>query len=748
MAAAKASQASAAAALDGAKANLDVLKAQKDEAARQRNELVTAQAMAERNLSFTRVLAPFDGTVGNKAAQVGNLVQPGTRLMALVPLDASYVDANFKETQLANVKPGQKVDVSVDALDGKVVEGVVSSVSPASGAAVLAAAARQRDRKLHQGRPAGRGAHHIPRGGAETGPAPVRPLGRRDRPYPRSRHAGADAAWGAGARSLRDSKPEAVTSAAPAIRPGGASPATDLIVAPAAPAQRDFSLKRVAAFIFMVFGMFMAILDIQIVSASLSQIQAGLSASSDEVTWVQTSYLVAEVIMIPLSGFLSRVVSTRVIFTISAGGFTLMSFMCAHANSIEEMILWRALQGFIGGGMIPTVFASAFTIFPRDKQPFIAPIIGLVATLAPTIGPTVGGYLTDWFSWHWLFLVNLGPGIIVTIAAWMLIDFDEPDYSLLTHFDYVGLLTMAGFLGALEYALEEGPSKDWFESTPVTIAIVISAVSCVAFFWRMATARQPIVDLTAFRDRNFWTGSMFAFVLGIGLYGLTYIYPVYLAVVRGYSSLMIGKTMFVTGLCMFLTAPLAGRLMTRVDPRLMIAAGFIMFAVGTFQASYITVDWDFWELLWPQVFRGVGLMLSMVPINNLALGTMPPQKIKNASGLFNLMRNLGGAVGLALINTLLDKRMDLHLERLRESVTWGRQVATDTLASMTAALAARGSDAELAATRQLALIVRKQAEVMALSDVFLALTVVFLGCVGLAAMMRRPVAAGAGGGGH
>ena len=231
---------------------------------------------------------------------------------------------------------------------------------------------------------------------------------------------------------------------------------------------------------------------------------------------------------------------------------------------------------------------------------------------------------------------------------------------------------MAGFLGAMEYALEEGPSKDWFESQLVTVAIVVSAVSGVVFFWRMATARQPIVDLTAFRDRNFWTGSMFAFVLGIGLYGLTYIYPVYLAVVRGYSSLMIGKTMFVTGLCMFFTAPLAGRLMTRVDPRIMIAAGFVFFAVGTYQASFVTVDWDFWELLWPQIFRGVGLMLSMVPINNLALGTMPPQKIKNASGLFNLMRNLGGAVGLALINTLLDKRMDLHLERLRESVTWGR----------------------------------------------------------------------------
>ncbi len=501
-----------------------------------------------------------------------------------------------------------------------------------------------------------------------------------------------------------------------------------------------FSLKRLAAFIFMVFGMFMAILDIQIVSASLSQIQAGLSASLDEITWVQTSYLIAEVIMIPLSGFLSRALSTRTIFTISAGGFTAMSFMCAQATTIDEMIVWRALQGFIGGGMIPTVFASAFSIFPRDKQPFIAPIIGLVATLAPTIGPTIGGYLTDWFSWHWLFLVNLVPGVMVTTAAWLLIDFDEPDYSLLIHFDYLGLASMAGFLGALEYALEDGPSKDWFESGPVTAAIVVSAVCGVFFFWRVLTARQPIVDLSAFRNRNFWTGTMFGFVLGIGLYGLTYIYPVYLAVVRGYSSLMIGKTMFVTGVCMFFTAPLAGRLMTRVDPRLMIATGFIFFAIGTWQASFVTVDWDFWELLWPQIFRGVGLMLSMVPINNLALGTMPPMKLKNASGLFNLMRNLGGAVGLALINTLLDKRMDLHIERLRESVTWGRQVAVDTLSNMTAALAARGSDAELAATRQLALIVRRQAEVLALSDVFLALTVIFLCCVSFAALMRKPAA--------
>jgi DHA2 family multidrug resistance protein len=501
---------------------------------------------------------------------------------------------------------------------------------------------------------------------------------------------------------------------------------------------RSFTPRRIAAFTIMVFGMFMAILDIQIVSASLSQIQAGLSASQDEVTWVQTSYLIAEVIMIPLSGYLSRAFSTRIVFTVSAAGFTLMSFMCSRATSIDEMIVWRAAQGFIGGGMIPTVFAAAYTIFPRNKMSIVAPIIGLVATLAPTIGPTAGGLLTDAFDWRWLFLVNLAPGVVVSVAAWLLIDFDEPDLKLLKNFDWVGLLSMATFLGALEYALEEGPSKDWFEDTAVTWALIASGIGAV------------IVDLSAFRDRNFWAGSLLSFVLGIGLYGLTYIYPVYLAAVRGYSPLMIGNTMFVTGACQFLVAPVVGAMMTRIDPRKMIAVGFIGFGVGTWQASFITADWDFWELLVPQMLRGFSLMLCMVPINNLSLGTMAPDKIKNASGLFNLTRNLGGAFGLALINTLLDKRMDLHLERLREAVTWGRSAVDETLAGLAQTLASRGSDATLAATKVLAQKVRQQAEVMALGDVFLALTVIYISLSVLTAVMRRPPqpAGAAGGGGH
>src|SRR5215472_6241310 len=296
--------------------------------------------------------------------------------------------------------------------------------------------------------------------------------------------------------------------------------------------------KRVVAFVIMVFGMFMSILDIQIVSASLSDIQAGLSASSTEVSWVQTAYLIAEVIAIPLSGFLSRALGTRLLFAISAAGFTFSSLLCGFATSSEEMIFWRAIQGFLGAGMIPTVFASAYTIFPRSKFHIVAPIIGLVATLAPTIGPTVGGYITDVMSWHWLFFINVIPGIIITVGVLALIDFDQPNFPLLRHFDWWGLIFMAGFLGALEYVLEEGPQYEWLQDTSVAICAGISFLSAIAFFWRVFTAKVPIVDLRTFSDRNFAVGCVLQLCVGVGLYGLTYVYPLYLAQVRGYSPLM------------------------------------------------------------------------------------------------------------------------------------------------------------------------------------------------------------------
>ena len=517
--------------------------------------------------------------------------------------------------------------------------------------------------------------------------------------------------------------------------------------APAAAAER-IDPRRLVAFLAMVFGMFMAILDIQIVSASLTEIQAGLAASADEIPWVQTAYLIAEVIMIPLSGYLSRALGTRLVFAISAAGFTFASFMCGMSSSINEMIVWRALQGFIGGGMIPTVFATAYIIFPRSKLPIISPLIGLVATLAPTVGPTVGGYLTDALSWHWLFFVNIVPGIAVTIATLVLVDFDKPDLALFKHFDWIGLIAMAGFLGALEYVLEDGPQYDWFNDDTVLALAWVSAISAVAFFARVLTARQPIVDIRSYSNRNFALGSVFSFVLGVGLYGLTLVYPLYLGRVRGYDALMIGETMFVSGLAMFLTAPIAGRLTAKVDARAMLLFGFACFAIGTWWMTWITKDWDFQELLWPQIFRGIGLMFAIIPINNIALGTLPPAQVKNASGLYNLMRNLGGAVGLAAINTFLNDRTDLHVARLHEALNSAYRPALEALDNLTTRFQGYGADAHTMALKQLFAMAHREGVVMAFADVFLALTVLFA-AVGVGAMlMQKPPSVGAPGGGH
>jgi DHA2 family multidrug resistance protein len=270
----------------------------------------------------------------------------------------------------------------------------------------------------------------------------------------------------------------------------------------------------------------------------------------------------------------------------------------------------------------------------------------------------------------------------------------------------------------------------------------------VAFFARVLTAQSPIVDLRAFTDRNFALGSLFAFVLGVGLYGLTYLYPVYLAQIRGYDALMIGNTMFVSGFVMLVTAPAAGRLSAKVDPRLLLAVGFLIFALGSWWMTYMTKDWDFWELLWPQIFRGAGMMLAIVPITNVALGTLKPDRVKNASGLFNLMRNLGGAIGLAVINTVLNHQTDLHLSRLHEAVSWSRVPAVETLNNLVARFAEFGSQAHSMALKHLMLVVHRQALVMAFADVFLILSVLFVAVAAMAVVMKRPAARPGGAGAH
>ena len=504
-------------------------------------------------------------------------------------------------------------------------------------------------------------------------------------------------------------------------------------------AEGTLTWRQWAGFMAMVVGMFMAILDIQIVSASIGEIQAGLAASPDEAAWVQTSYLIAEIVMIPLSGWLSRLLSTRVLFVASAVGFTLFSLACASASGLGEMIVFRAAQGFIGGAMIPTVFATSFLLFQGVRRVQVSVLVGLTATLAPTIGPTLGGWLTEQLSWHYLFLINVPVGALLAFVVWRCLDIDRPNHALLRQFDYMGLLLMALFLGNLEYVLEEGNRWDWFQDPTIAWSGAIGAVAAVLFFHRMLTRRDPLVELRAFSDKNFAFGSLFSFVLGIGLYGSVYLVPLFLGRVRGYDSLQIGETMAVTGAAMFLSAPISGALARKLDLRWMLAFGLALFGGGIWWMAHLTKDSAFWELFGPQAMRGFAMMFIMLPVNQLALGSLPPAALKNASGLYNLMRNLGGAVGLALINTIATSRLANHVEHLREQVTWSRPGAMHFIGGLTARLTPdMGPAAPLAALKKVALMVQQQALTLTYNDVLMLMAGTFFLALPLTFLLSKP----------
>ncbi|MCW2307744.1 DHA2 family efflux MFS transporter permease subunit [Rhodobium gokarnense] len=493
-------------------------------------------------------------------------------------------------------------------------------------------------------------------------------------------------------------------------------------------------------FFFMVLGMFMAILDIQIVASSLPEIQAGVSASVDQITWVQTAYLVAEVVMIPLSGWLARVMSSRWLFSASAAGFTITSVMCAFSWDTSSLIFFRAIQGFVGGAMIPTVFAANFKLFPPERRMVGTVVIGLTATVAPAIGPTLGGYITEFYAWEWLFLVNVVPGLIVTIVVPLAIDIDEAEPGLLGKIDILGIVLVAGFLGSLEFVLDEGPREDWFEDRTIFIFAIVSAASAIGLFWRELTVEHPVLELHAFTNRNFTVGCILTFVLGICLYGQTFILPQVLSQVRGYNSLQIGEVMFVTGAAMFSTAPIAGRLTNSVDPRKLLVVGFLVVATGLYLNSLMNTEVAFWDLFLPQAVRGIGLILCIVPITAAALGTLPTNLVSGGSGLFNLFRNMGGAVGLAMINTMWDGRYDRHYWWITEKLSDTNAVAVEHLNDIERALSANPAvgDPSLAAYQTLTQEVSLQANIMAWDDVFFMIAVAFIVAMPLIFLLAKP----------
>lgn len=505
-----------------------------------------------------------------------------------------------------------------------------------------------------------------------------------------------------------------------AVRPGFGAPA-----APAA-AKLDWG-KLMLGFGGMVIGQFMAILDIQIVSASLPQIQAGIGASADEVSWVQTAYLVAEVVMIPLSGYLSRLWGTQSVYLVSCVGFIVMSVLTGLSTSVDMMILTRALQGFIGGAMIPTVFAVAFTAFPPERRMTASIVMGLIVTLAPTIGPTLGGHLTDMLSWRWLFFINVFPGMLALFLVARYGKFDEGDPSLAKGFDWFGLIVMAIFLLSLQYVLEEGSKDNWFEDDSILLLTITALVGGAVFIWRSLSYRQPIVELRAFANKNFLIGVTMTFVTGASLFGGTFLLPLFLGRVRGYSSAEIGTTMLVSGLSMFLTGPTLGRIARKLDARIPMFIGFAMAAWGFWLGHAVTADWGFWEFAALQAWRGVGVMIAMTMTQTVTMATLPPQMVKNASGLINLARNTGGAVGLALLSTVLTNQTVLHQTELSNRVSLANPQSQAMLAGLTQRMMEMGvSDPAGAARKAFDGILVKNATVLAFGDGFSLLAV---GCL-------------------
>lgn len=497
---------------------------------------------------------------------------------------------------------------------------------------------------------------------------------------------------------------------------------------------------KLIAFGIMCVGFFMATLDIQIVASSLRDIGGGLSASQDELSWVQTSYLIAEIIVIPMSGWLTRVFSTRWVFAFSALGFTVTSMLCGLSWDIDSMILFRGLQGAMGAAMIPTVYTTVFVIFPPKQRLVAATTIGALSTLAPTIGPVIGGWVTAAWSWHWLFYLNVVPGIAVTLCVPRFVNFDHADITLLKQGDYRGIVLMSACLGCLEYVLEEGPRKNWFGDEAILLCAWVSALSGFLFVVHALTAKDPVIDLRALAVRNFGLCSGLSFIIGIGIFCTVYLTPVFLTRVRGFDSLQTGIALLSVG-CFQLMGMIAYTVLARyINMRYLMIAGLTLFGIGCYLYEPLTSDWGWQQLLLPQALRGFGQQLAIPPIVIMALGSLPQARLRSASGLFNLMRNLGGAIGIAVASTMLNDRLNFHYERLAERASIGRPVVGAFLRDQAALVSNAVGDtvnATQAGLSELHALLMREALTLTFADAFLAVALCFgVGVIG--AFLTKP----------
>jgi MFS transporter, DHA2 family, multidrug resistance protein len=496
-------------------------------------------------------------------------------------------------------------------------------------------------------------------------------------------------------------------------------------------------------------GAFMAVLNIQIVNASLADIQGAIGAGIDDGGWISTSYLIAEIVVIPLSGWLAQVFSVRIYLLTNAVLFLVFSAACALAQDLPQMIVLRAVQGFCGGVLIPMAFTLIITLLPKAKQSIGLAMFAVSATFAPAIGPTIGGYLTENWGWQYIFYVNLVPGALMIGMLWFSLDAKPMKLSLLRQGDWPGVITMAIGLSALQTVLEEGNKDDWFGSAFIVRLSIIAVVALALFLWIELTSAKPLLNLRLLARRNFGFGILANFLLGVALYGSVYILPVYLARIQGYNSEQIGMVLAWTGLPQLVLIPLVPRLMKRFDPRLLIGIGFALFAASNFMNIFMTPDYGSDQLFWPNVVRAVGQALAFAPLSAVATASIEAENAGSASGLFNMMRNLGGAVGIAVLQTFLTKREQYHSNVLTQSVSLLEQATRARIEQLTQYFINHGiSDPAYAAHRAvvaIGAIVQKQAFILAFSDTFYLLGAALIVALAATLMLKKPGRVEAGG---
>jgi DHA2 family multidrug resistance protein len=430
-------------------------------------------------------------------------------------------------------------------------------------------------------------------------------------------------------------------------------------------------------------GAFMAVLDIQITNSSLRYITGGIAATEDEGSWIATSYLVGEIITIPLTAWLSRVFSVRWYLLVNVGLFLLFSCLCGIARSLVEMIVFRAGQGFTGGVMIPMALTIALSALPRSKQPVALAIFGMTATLGPAIGPTIGGWLTDNYGWPWIFYINLVPGAMMLAAIVFAIDAKPLQLKLLREADWIGIAAMAVGLGSSVAMLEEGQRQDWFGSEFIQRCAWLSALFLPAFVFIELRRKKPVVNLRLMANRNLGISCATNFILGLALYGSVYLLPQYLTIVQGYSAFQTGAAMVWVGIPQLLIFPFVPPLMKRFDLRLMVCLGTLVFAASCFMNTQMSHDYAGDQFAISNVVRALGQPFTIVPLSSLATVMLQPGDAGDGSALFNIFRNLGGSVGTALLDTMITRREQLHDFRIGSYINSFRPVVADRLNHLT-----------------------------------------------------------------